>query len=165
MNLKVELDGYVLVELCDTNLKTLSDYNFDKFNKITNVDSVELKIGVVDPTFVYSTYPNNYFYSTSEKYTTTAVIKSVSTGSGASFTISAIDNAAGTSWLGDNYDPALLYGAMREAMLFMKGEQDLVTYYEQKYQEAIGQLKRLGDGLERNDAYRSGQTSLQYNKL
>ena len=83
------------------------------------------------------------------------------TGSGASFTISAIDNAAGTSWLGDNYDPALLYGAMREAMLFMKGEQDLVTYYEQKYQEAIGQLKRLGDGLERGDAYRDGQAKIK----
>jgi hypothetical protein len=41
----------------------------------------------------------------------------------------------------------------------------LIKYYEDKYQEAIGQLRRLGDGLERNDAYRQGQTSLQYNKL
>ena len=87
------------------------------------------------------------------------------TGSGFSITITAIDNANGTSWLGDNYDPVLLYGAMREAILFMKGEADMVGYYEQKYQEAIGQLKRLGDGLERNDAYRRGQTSLTYNQL
>ena len=43
----------------------------------------------------------------------------------------------------------------------MKGEQDLVNYYEQKYQEALGQLKRLGDGLERGDAYRDGQTKLR----
>jgi len=86
-------------------------------------------------------------------------------GSGFSITVNGINNADGTSWLGDNYDPVLFYGAMREAMLFMKGEQDLVTYYEQKYQEALMQLKRLGDGLERNDAYRRGQTSLEYNKL
>jgi hypothetical protein len=83
------------------------------------------------------------------------------TGSNFTVTVTAVDNSAGTSWLGINYDPVLLYGAMREAMLFMKGEQDLVTYYEQKYQEALGQLKRLGDGLERGDAYRDGQTKLQ----
>ena len=45
-------------------------------------------------------------------------------------------------------------------MLFMKGEADLVKYYEDKYQEAVAQLKRLGDGLERGDAYRDGQTKL-----
>ena len=73
--------------------------------------------------------------------------------------------ASGTSWLGDNYDPVLFYGAMREAMIFMKGEADMVGYYEQKYQEALGQLKRLGDGLERGDAYRNNQTKLPYNIL
>jgi hypothetical protein len=72
---------------------------------------------------------------------------------------------AGTSWLGDNYDPVLFYGAMREAMIFMKGEQDMVGYYEQKYQEALVQLKRLGDGLERGDAYRNNQTKIPYNGL
>lgn len=82
-------------------------------------------------------------------------------GSGFSINVYTIDNATGTSWLGDNYDPVLFYGAMREAMLFMKGEQDLVTYYEQKYQEALAQLKRLGDGLERGDAYRDGQTKIR----
>jgi hypothetical protein len=50
---------------------------------------------------------------------------------------------------------------MREAMLFMKGEQDLVAYYENKYQEALAQLKRLGDGLERGDAYRDGQAKIK----
>jgi hypothetical protein len=72
---------------------------------------------------------------------------------------------AGTSWLGDNYDPVLLYGALREAYIYMRGEADMIANIEAKYQEAIGQLKRLGDGLERNDAYRAGQTSLPYNKL
>jgi hypothetical protein len=83
-----------------------------------------------------------------------------STGSGFSVTVSAVSNATGRSWLGDNYDPVLFYGAMREAMLFMKGEADLVKYYEDKYQEALQQLARLGDGLDRGDFYRDGQRKL-----
>jgi hypothetical protein len=82
------------------------------------------------------------------------------TGSGFSVTVASVNNTAGTSWLGDNYDPVLFYGSMREAMLFMKGEQDLVKYYEDKYQEAVMQLRRLGDGLERGDAYRDGQLKI-----
>lgn len=82
------------------------------------------------------------------------------TGSGFSCTVATVSNAAGESWLGDNFDPVLLYGSMREAMLFMKGEQDLVKYYDDKYQEALQLAKRLGDGLERGDAYRDGQLKL-----
>lgn len=63
----------------------------------------------------------------------------------------------GRSWLGDNFDPVLLYGALVEAYTFMKGEADMVTLYENKYKEALAQAKRLGDGLERGDAYRNGQ--------
>jgi hypothetical protein len=84
-------------------------------------------------------------------------------GSGFAITVFTISNATGTSWLGDNYDPVLFYGAMREAMIFMKGEQDMVAYYEQKYQEAVGQLNRLGTGLERGDAYRDGQAKIKVN--
>ena len=87
------------------------------------------------------------------------------TGTGFSITVQSVGNSTGTSWLGDNYDPVLFYGAMREAVVFMKGEQDMVTYYEKMFQEALMQLKRLGDGLERNDAYRKGQTSLEYKGL
>ena len=83
-----------------------------------------------------------------------------STGSGFSVPVASVSNSTGTSWLGDNYDPVLFYGAMREAMLFMKGEQDLIGYYETKYQEALMQLKRLGDGLDRGDFYRNGQLKL-----
>ncbi len=72
---------------------------------------------------------------------------------------------AGTSWLGDNYDPVLLYGALREAYIYMRGEPDMVQNIEAKYQEALMQLKRLGDGLERGDAYRSVQTKLPYSQL
>jgi hypothetical protein len=63
----------------------------------------------------------------------------------------------GRTWLGDNYDPVLLYGSLVEAYTFMKGEADMVALYGQKYTEALAMAKRLGDGLERQDAYRSGQ--------
>lgn len=81
-------------------------------------------------------------------------------GSGLTISVMTVSNANGTSWLGDNFDPVLFYGAMREAMLFMKGEQDLVAYYEQKYTEALGMLKRLGDGMERGDFYRDNQLKI-----
>ena len=68
---------------------------------------------------------------------------------------------AGTSWLGTNFETVLLYGSLREAYTYLKGEQDMMQYYEQKYQESLGLLKRLGDGLDRQDAYRSGQVRIQ----
>jgi hypothetical protein len=64
---------------------------------------------------------------------------------------------AGTSWLGDNLDSVLLYGSLVEAATFMKEEADVIANYNGKYAEALGLAKRLGDGLERSDAYRSGQ--------
>ena len=82
------------------------------------------------------------------------------TGSGFSIKVATIGNANGQRWLGDNYDPVLFYAAMREAVLFQKQEADVVKYYEDKYQEAMAEMKRLGDGLERGDAYRDGQTKL-----
>lgn len=85
------------------------------------------------------------------------------TGSGFTVTVSQVSNPSGTSWLGDNYSPVLLYGAMREAILFQKGEQDMVTYYEKQFQDALQQLNRLGTGLERGDAYRDGQAKIKVN--
>lgn len=70
---------------------------------------------------------------------------------------SITDAADGRTWLGDNFDPVLLYGSLVEAITFMKGEADMVALYENKYKEALAQAKRLGDGMERQDAYRSGQ--------
>jgi len=64
---------------------------------------------------------------------------------------------ATTTWLGDNFDTVLLYGSLVEAYTYMKGEQDLIVLYDTKYKEALALAKRLGDGLERSDAYRSGQ--------
>lgn len=65
--------------------------------------------------------------------------------------------ADGRTWLGDNFDPVLLYGSLVEAYTYMKGEADMVALYNTKYQEALQLAKRLGDGMERQDAYRSGQ--------
>ena len=67
---------------------------------------------------------------------------------------------AGTTWLGNNYETVLLYGSLREAYTYLKGEADMMQYYEQKYQEAVQQLARLGDGLNRRDSYRSGQVRI-----
>ena len=64
---------------------------------------------------------------------------------------------AGTTWLGDNFDSALLNGALIEAIRYMKGEQADVAMYEKLYVQAIGLLKQLGDGKQRQDAYRNGQ--------
>jgi hypothetical protein len=67
----------------------------------------------------------------------------------------------GRTWLGDNFDTVLLYGSLVEASTFMKAEPDMVALHNQKYQEALALAKRLGDGLERGDAYRDGQTKLK----
>jgi hypothetical protein len=69
--------------------------------------------------------------------------------------------ADGHTWLGDNFDSVLLYGSLVEAYTFMKGEADIMAFYDAKYKEALGMAKRLGDGLERGDAYRDGQTKLK----
>jgi hypothetical protein len=61
------------------------------------------------------------------------------------------------TWLGDNFDSVLLYGSLVEANTFMKGEADMTALYNGKYTEALALAKRLGDGMERQDAYRSGQ--------
>ena len=65
--------------------------------------------------------------------------------------------ASGTTWIGDNIDSVLLYGSLVEGYTFMKGEADMIGLYEKKYQDAMMLAKRLCDGMERRDAYRSGQ--------
>lgn len=68
---------------------------------------------------------------------------------------------AGSTWLSENYSPVLLYGTLVEAYTFMKGEADMLAVYQQKYQEAVGQLIRLGGALERGDTYRDGQFKIK----
>jgi hypothetical protein len=66
---------------------------------------------------------------------------------------------SGQTWLGNNFETVLLYGALLDALAFMKSEADVVANYQQRYNEALGQLKRLGDGMDRRDSYRNGQVS------
>jgi hypothetical protein len=103
--------------------------------------------------------------STGSFYKTNNVLTATGFGSGAGFsiTVTAVTNPAGTSWLGDNYDPVLLYGSLYEAYVFMKGEQDMMTYYKERFDNALSQLNRLGTGLERGDAYRDGQAKIKVN--
>ena len=68
---------------------------------------------------------------------------------------------ANTTWLSDNFDSVLLYGSLVEAYTYMKGEADMVTLYNTKYNEALALAKRLGDGMERQDAYRTGQVRIK----
>ena len=79
------------------------------------------------------------------------------TGSGFSVLVSTVTNSNGQSWLGDNFDTVLLYASLVEAYTYMKGEPDMMQLYNQKFMEALALAKRLGDGMERQDAYRSGQ--------
>jgi hypothetical protein len=64
---------------------------------------------------------------------------------------------SGTTWLGDNFSSTLLYGSLLEAYTYMKGEADVIAQYQKRYDEAMFLLKQLGDGKDRQDAYRSGQ--------
>lgn len=71
--------------------------------------------------------------------------------------------ASGTTWLGDNFDSILLYGSLVEGYTYMKGEADVIATYAKRYEEAMILAKRLGDGMDRRDAYRSGQVRMSVN--
>lgn len=97
-------------------------------------DAKELRfILAPTPNAVYSLELNYYFYP--ESITTVA---------------------GGRTWLGDNLESALLYGALVECYTFLKGEADLIKLYDDKYKEALLLAKRMGDGAQRQDIYRSG---------
>ncbi len=70
---------------------------------------------------------------------------------------------AGTTWLGDEFDSALLNGALVEAIRFQKGEPDMIAAYEKMYVQAVALLKNLGDGKLRQDMYRDGQVKVKVN--
>jgi hypothetical protein len=67
----------------------------------------------------------------------------------------------GQTWLGDNFSSTLLYGSLLEAYTYMKGEADVIAQYQKRYDEAMFLLKQLGDGKDRQDAYRSGQVRVK----
>jgi hypothetical protein len=68
---------------------------------------------------------------------------------------------AENTWLGDNFDPALLNGALVEAIRFMKGEEDLVAMYDKLYMQSVTLITQLSEGKLRQDAYRSGQARMR----
>jgi len=70
---------------------------------------------------------------------------------------SIVDAANGRTWLGDNFDSLLLYGTMCEALVYMKGEADMIKVYQDRYSQAAALYKNLADGKQRGDAYRDGQ--------
>jgi hypothetical protein len=74
------------------------------------------------------------------------------------YPVSIVD--AGTSWLGDNFDSALLNGSLVEAIRFLKGEPDMVAFYDKMFTDSMALLKNLGDGKQRMDAYRDGQVRI-----
>jgi len=82
---------------------------------------------------------------------------SITGGSGLVITVTAITNASGETWLGDNFDTALLNATLFEAITYVKGDQDMIALYKERYVQAIALLKNLGDGKQRGDAYRDGQ--------
>ena len=67
---------------------------------------------------------------------------------------------AGTSWLGDNFDSALLNATLVEALTYMKGDADMFQVYRTRFEESMLLLKQLGDGKNRQDAYRNGQVRI-----
>lgn len=76
---------------------------------------------------------------------------------------SIVDSLNGTSWLGDHMDAVLLAASILEAALFMKVEQDLAQAYAARYEEALKLAKRVGDGLQKQDGYRSGSPRVPVN--
>jgi hypothetical protein len=70
------------------------------------------------------------------------------------------EESAGVTWLGENFDSALLYGSILEAYTFLKGDADIMTQYRQRYEEAMNLLNNLATGKDRGDAYRNGQARI-----
>jgi hypothetical protein len=68
--------------------------------------------------------------------------------------ISITTSGDGTSWIGTNAELCLLYGSLVEAYTFMKGEQDLLSLYNNRFMEALQWLKNLGEGLQTRDQFR-----------
>jgi hypothetical protein len=63
---------------------------------------------------------------------------------------------SGTTWLSENAELTLLYGALVEAYIFMKGEPDMMALYEKRFVESLSALKMLGEAKETTDEYRKG---------
>lgn len=122
-----------------------------------------------DVNFIRETYPNPAYQGTPQHYadfdSTTLILGPTPDVSYSvelhyfGYPTSIV--SAGTSWLGNNFGEVLLYGAVREGYLYLKGEADLADRYNKMYDEGMILLKQLGDGKDRQDAYRSGQVRVK----
>lgn len=125
-------------------------------------------VDYVDVSLIRSAYPLTTTTGTPRWYsmmTDSTIILGPTPGSGVSgwlnyFYKPASITTASTSWLGTNAEMVLLYGTLVEAYTFMKGEQDLMKEYESKFQEELGRLAKLGEGLDLGDSYRMGERRL-----
>ena len=146
-------------------MNTINESSFDK--PMVPEITPEVRQGITDVLngFIQNPEFDDYdlnvnggnFYIVGDTLSFDAANIGVGSGSGFSIPVTQINNSTGTSWLGDNFDSVLLYGSLVEAYTYMKGEPDMMQLYNGKFMEALALAKRLGDGMERQDAYRSGQ--------
>ena len=132
--------NYIRQVYPSASLETLPKY-YSIFGPVTNLQTELSFIVGPTPDQAYEVELHYYYYPTSMTDT--------------------VNNPLGTTWLGDNFSSALLYGSLVEAYTFMKGEQDLMAVYDAKYKEALMLLKNLGDGKQRGDAYLDGQVKVK----
>tara|TARA_R110000744_G_scaffold43368_1_gene97333 strand:+ start:889 stop:1518 length:630 start_codon:yes stop_codon:yes gene_type:complete len=146
-------------------LSTPSDFLYTYSLAVLDGDSVYTFLLNKDVNFIREAYPNPATTGVPAHYalfSDTAIILGPTPNSGYSMELhygyypESIVTAS-TTWLGNEFDSALLNGALIEAIRFMKGEADIIANYEKLYLHSIGLLKNLGDGKLREDTYRSGQ--------
>lgn len=125
-------------------------------------------VDYVDVSFMRSAYPNPTVTGTPRWYSmydANTIILAPTPTTGLSGWLNYFHKpesitTAGTSWLGDNAEDCLLYGCLAEAYTYMKGEPDLMKTYEERFQQALGMLQKLGEGMDLGDAYRMGERRL-----
>jgi len=149
-------------------LSVPSDFLYTFSLAVTDSDGVFTYLLDKDVNFIREAYPNPTTTGFPKHYALfddSAFILGPTPNSGYTMELhygyypESIVTASTLPWLGENFDSALLNGALIEAIRFMKGEPDLVQMYEKFYLQAITLLKNLGDGKLRQDTYRSGQFS------
>jgi len=97
------------------------------------------------------------YYTVGDTLSTAATNLGSGTGTGFNIKVLAVNNPTGTTWLGQNFDTALLNQTLVEAITYLKGEADMIKLYQDRAAMAMALLKQLGDAKERGDAYRDGQ--------
>jgi len=81
--------------------------------------------------------------------------------SGATTTVTSTGADTGVTWLSENAELTLLYATLVEAYTFMKGENDMLSLYNNRFMESLSRLKNVGEAKEISDEYRTGQIMRQ----